>query len=151
MDTKAKYHLKKIDLQLGYRLVIQSVMLVFLTQLCELLPLSLLSGSTLPSLHFPVWISLLYTRILCVRGGGYGVLGLRQQTPASKSLYRSVFYMTTFYIAFYESYLSAVYYIKFLYLLRRYSLRPFLYSTQESTLWLTDEQTNSLQSGNYFM
>ncbi len=51
-----------------YRMEIQSVMLVFSTQLCELLPhLSL----------FPVWISILYTRIQCVRGG-YGVLDLSQ-------------------------------------------------------------------------
>ncbi len=51
-----------------YRLEIQTVMLVFSTQLCELLVL-------LPSLWFnsppfPVWISILYTRIQCVRGGG---------------------------------------------------------------------------------
>ncbi len=31
-----------------YRLEIQSIMLVFSTQLCELLPPQLLSGSTLP-------------------------------------------------------------------------------------------------------
>ncbi len=53
-----------------YRLEIQSVMLVFLTQLCELLHLS-------PSLWFnsppfPVWISILYTRIRCVRERGLG-------------------------------------------------------------------------------
>ncbi len=34
--------------QVVYRLKIQPVMLVFPTQLCELLPLNLLSGSTLP-------------------------------------------------------------------------------------------------------
>ncbi len=31
-----------------------------------------------PPPPFPVWISILYTRIQCERGGGYGVLGLRQ-------------------------------------------------------------------------
>jgi hypothetical protein len=35
-------------------------------------------------------------------------MGLRQITPAAKSLYRSFFSMTTFCIAFYESYLSTV-------------------------------------------
>jgi hypothetical protein len=44
IDTKAKCHLKKFTCfwtlrQVLYRLVIQSVMLVFLAQLCELLPL----------------------------------------------------------------------------------------------------------------
>jgi hypothetical protein len=34
--------------RLTYRLVIQSVMLAFLSQLCELFPSNLLSGSTLP-------------------------------------------------------------------------------------------------------
>jgi len=56
-------------------------------------PSSLLCGSTLPP-PFPVWISILYTRIQCVRGG-YGVMG-------------QFYYMTTFWIAFYESYLSMV-------------------------------------------
>jgi hypothetical protein len=37
-----------------YRQEIQSVMLVFSTQLCELLPSPLLSGSTLPPPPFPV-------------------------------------------------------------------------------------------------
>ncbi len=56
IDTKAKCrHLKKLtwrDFAAGFnqsfRLEIPSVMLVLSTQLCELLPLSLLSGSTLP-------------------------------------------------------------------------------------------------------
>ncbi len=53
---------------------------------------NLLSGSTLPYPPFPVWISILYARIQCLwGGGGYGVLGLRQKTPAAKSLYRSFF------------------------------------------------------------
>ena len=55
-----------------YRLEIQSVMLVFSTQLCEMLSLS-------PSL------SILYTCIQCVRGGGYGVLGLRQINTCRKA------------------------------------------------------------------
>ncbi len=50
-----------------YRLEIQSVMLVFLTHICELLPSNLLSDSTLPP--FPVWICILFTRTQCVRGG----------------------------------------------------------------------------------
>jgi hypothetical protein len=37
-----------------YRLEIQSVMLVFSTQPCELLPLFLLSGSTVPPPPFPI-------------------------------------------------------------------------------------------------
>ncbi len=52
-----------------YRLEIQSVMLVFLTQLCELLPFSPSFWFNSPP-PFPVWISILYTRIQCVIGGG---------------------------------------------------------------------------------
>ncbi len=78
-----------------YRLEIQSLMLVFSTQFCELLPLyNLLSGSTLPPPSplptFPVWISILYTRMQCVRGGGgYGFWASDRKTPAAKSIYRS--------------------------------------------------------------
>ncbi len=42
-------------------------------------PSNLLSGLTLPS-PFPVWISIL----VCVWGGGYGVLGLRQTNTCRK-------------------------------------------------------------------
>jgi hypothetical protein len=65
-----------------YRLEIQSVMLVYSTQLCEPLPLK-------PSLWFysppsPLFslceevYHIHYTRIQCVRAGAYEVLGLRQ-------------------------------------------------------------------------
>jgi hypothetical protein len=37
-----------------------------------------------PPAHFPVWISILYTRIHCVRGGGYGALGFRQVNTCCK-------------------------------------------------------------------
>jgi hypothetical protein len=73
-------------------------------------PSNLLSGSTLshPSPLSCVNKSTVYKKnnksIQCVRG--YGVLGLRQITPAAKSIFRSIFEMTTFCIAFYESYLS---------------------------------------------
>ncbi len=40
-----------------------------------------------PPPPFPVRISILYTRIQCVRGGGYSILGFRQ-TLAAKFLYR---------------------------------------------------------------
>jgi hypothetical protein len=68
-----------------YRLGIQSVVLVFSTQLWELLPLSpspWFNSLPLPCVHK-------YTRIhvYSVCGGTYGVLGLRQ-TRAIKSLYR---------------------------------------------------------------
>jgi hypothetical protein len=34
----------------------------------------------------------IYMYTVCIRWGGYGVLGLRQtKTPAAKSLYRSIF------------------------------------------------------------
>jgi len=66
---------------------VHSIMLVFSTQHCELLPLSpSLYSSTLPPL--PVWITVLYTRIECVSGGG-GYLGFwasDRYTPAAKSL-----------------------------------------------------------------
>jgi hypothetical protein len=97
IDTKAKCRHKKILTFKGtlrpvyiwvYRLEKQSVMLVFSTQLCKLLPLS-------PSLWFnlppsPVWKSILCTRIqVCKSGGGYGVLSLRQINTCRKS--RSLF------------------------------------------------------------
>ncbi len=68
---------------------------------------NLLSGSTPPPPpYFPVWISILYTRIQCV-GGGCGVLGLRQITHLPQSpFYRWFCYKTSFCISFYESYLS---------------------------------------------
>ncbi len=53
-----------------YRLEIQSVMLVLSTQICELCLSPLLPSSTLPPL--PVWISILYPRIQCVRGELWG-------------------------------------------------------------------------------
>ncbi len=49
-----------------YRLEVQSVMLVFSIQLCELLPPNLLTGSTL-NISLCEYIYL-YTRIRCVRG-----------------------------------------------------------------------------------
>jgi hypothetical protein len=70
-----------------YRLEIQAVMLVFSTQLCELLPLSLLfSVLTLPPSPLP------FTRIQCARGGGVWGSEPQTDTPAAKSLYRSIFF-----------------------------------------------------------
>ncbi len=81
VDTKAKCrYFKKLTCKgtlmkvviTVYRLEIQSVMLIWSTQLCELLPLfPSLWFNSLPS-PFPVGvgISILYTRIQCVRGGG---------------------------------------------------------------------------------
>ncbi len=57
-------------------------MLVFSTQLCELCPYNLLSGSTLSL--FPVWISKPYTRIQCVRGEGCVVKDFRQISTCRK-------------------------------------------------------------------
>ncbi len=68
----------------------QSVMLVFLIQLCELCcPSNLLSGSTLPTFPLPCVKTILYTRIQCVqfvRGGGvmHVVLSLRQINTCRK-------------------------------------------------------------------
>ncbi len=90
-----------------HRLKIQSVMLVFSTQLCELLPSALLPGSTLPPHPFHVCISILYTRIQCVMGVRYGVLGLRQTNICRKFRYRSIFLDNDIVLAFYESYLSS--------------------------------------------
>ncbi len=50
-------------------------------------PSSLRSGSISPPPlppPFSVWISILYTRIQCVCGGGYGMLGLRQINTGRK-------------------------------------------------------------------
>jgi hypothetical protein len=84
VDTKAKCrHRKQFTcnwtlLQVFirvYRLKIQSVVLVFSTQFCELFALYLLSGSTLPPLPILNKYTL-YTYTVCK--GGCGVLGLRQ-------------------------------------------------------------------------
>jgi hypothetical protein len=56
-----------------YKQEIQSVMLVFSTQLCELLSPNLLSGSTLPP-PFPVSKYSIYRYRQCVTGRGVGVL-----------------------------------------------------------------------------
>ena len=51
-------------------------MLVFSTQLRNCCPSNLLSGPTL--FPFPVWISILVYKYTACKGGGYGVLGVRQ-------------------------------------------------------------------------
>ncbi len=65
-----------------YRLERQSVMLVFSTQLCELLPLSPFLVQLPPPLPC-VNKHTVYTYTLC--GGGYGVLGLRQINTCRKA------------------------------------------------------------------
>jgi len=63
-----------------YRLEIQSVTLVFSSQLCELLPFSMVQLSSLPP--FRVWINILYTRVTVCKG--YGVLSLRHINTSRK-------------------------------------------------------------------
>ncbi len=92
IDTKAKCrHLKKFTCKVTlrqvlirvYRLEIQSVMLVFSTQLCELFSLpNLLSGSN----PFPVWRSILFTLIQCVRGEGLWGSGSQTDKHLPQSL-----------------------------------------------------------------
>ncbi len=79
IDTKAKClnlekltckgTLRQVFIRI-YRLVIHPIMLVFSTQLCELLAVT---PFTFPLVSSPpplsVWISIQYTRIQCVRGG----------------------------------------------------------------------------------
>ncbi len=97
IDTKAKWlHIKKLScngtlLQVFirvYRLEIQSVMLVFSTQLVNFCPLPSLWFNSPP---FPVWISILYmyTYRAC-KGAGLSWASERS-TPAAKYLYRSIF------------------------------------------------------------
>jgi hypothetical protein len=91
VDTKAECrHLKQLTCNgtlpqvfAGvYRLEIQSFMLVFSTQLCELLPLLPLLWFNSPP--FPVSISILCTRIQCVGGGGgMGFWGQTEHLPQS--------------------------------------------------------------------
>jgi hypothetical protein len=66
-----------------YRLEVQLVMLVFSTQLCELLSFNLLSGLTLPP-PFPCVnkYTVLFTRVC--KWEGYGVLDLRQINTCRK-------------------------------------------------------------------
>ncbi len=71
-----------------YRLEIQSVMMVFSTQLCEMLPLEPPLWFNFPPLPFPVRISIVYTRIQCVRKGIWGSGPQTDKTSAAKSLYR---------------------------------------------------------------
>jgi hypothetical protein len=94
---------------------ILSVMLVFSTQLCDLYsPLLHLSPSLLfssPPSPFPCANKYtVYTYKVCKGGEGSGVLGLRQiKKPPQSPFTGQIFHMTTFCIAFYESYLSTVY------------------------------------------
>ncbi len=65
-----------------------------------LLPSPLFSGSvnSPPLLPFPVWISILYTRIECVRGCMASGPHTDKRLPQSRSLYRPIFLETTFWI-----------------------------------------------------
>ncbi len=60
-----------------YRLEIQSVMLVFSTSFVNCCPsyCTSLWLALSPSPPFPVWLSILYKRIQCVKGGEYGFRG----------------------------------------------------------------------------
>jgi hypothetical protein len=74
MDTKAKCNHKKISLQRQvfirvYRLEIQSVMLVFSTQFCKLLPSDVLSDLTPPPPPFSVSKYNMYRQCVAGRGG----------------------------------------------------------------------------------
>ncbi len=98
-----------------YRLEIQSVMLVFSTQLCELLSFSLFQLP--PPLPFPVGRSQ-HTRIQCGRegGGGMWLWASDRKTPATeKRLPQSPFTGKNFldddilHCTFYELYLSTTY------------------------------------------
>ncbi len=102
-----------------YRLEIQSVMLVFSTGFVNYCPstLTLLSGYCSPPPPSPlpcVKKFTVFTYTVCNGGGGGGIWGhgrggggpQTDETPAAKSSYRSIFYITTFGIAFYQSNLS---------------------------------------------
>jgi hypothetical protein len=67
-----------------YRLEIQSVMLVFSTQLCELLPPLPFSLVQLSPLRPLPCINKYMPRIQCGGGGWYKVLGLRQINTCRK-------------------------------------------------------------------
>ncbi len=79
-----------------YRLEIQSVMLVFSTQVCELLPLfpsHWFTSSPHPPPPPGVNKYSVYTYSVCKGGGGYGVLGLRQiNTCMPQSSFTSNFF-----------------------------------------------------------
>ncbi len=120
IDTKAKCHIKILTCKVTlrqvcirvYRLEIPSVMLV-LTQLCEVLLLQPSLWFTLPPpTPFPALISVQFTRMQCVRGGRVWGSGRQTNKHLPQSPFTGqFFYMTTFYIAFYESYLSTVFII----------------------------------------
>ncbi len=83
-------------------------MMVFSAHFVNCCPSNLLSVSTLPHAPFPVRISILYTRIYSVyigvwRSGPQTYKHLPQSTFTGK-----IFWMTTFCIAFYESYISTL-------------------------------------------
>ncbi len=77
-----------------YRLEIQSVMLVFSTQFCELLPLSpslWFNSTSLPSsLCEKIYCVNIYC-IVCKGGGGMRFWASNRQKPAAMSLYRRIF------------------------------------------------------------
>jgi hypothetical protein len=90
-----------------YRLVIQSGILIFRPSFMNCCPSNFLSGSSLPPPPLPCVIK--YTaRIQCVRGGiGSGPQTDKHlpQSPFAGQFFRK----TTFFFAFYESYLSTGY------------------------------------------
>jgi len=84
-----------------YRLDIQSVMVVFWPSFVFCCPSNLLSGSLSP---FPVWLSVLYTSIQCVRGREvWGPLGLSQintcrKDPLTGQFFRWQHFALPFYV-----------------------------------------------------
>ncbi len=97
IDIKSKcHHLKKLTSKETlrqvfirvYRLEIKLVMLVFRPSFVNCCPSNLLSGSTSPFPSFPVWISILYIRIQCVRGVCMGFKASDRLTPSQVNFFR---------------------------------------------------------------
>jgi hypothetical protein len=112
IDSQAKCHLKKFTCKgtlrqvfiRVYTLNIQSVKFVFSAQLCELLPLSPCLWFNSPPL--PLTCVNKCTCIQCVKGGVWES-GPQTDEHLPQSPFTGKFlWMTTFCIAFYESYLS---------------------------------------------
>jgi hypothetical protein len=118
----------------------------YFTQLCKLLPLSPSPWFTSPPFPFPVWISILYTRIQCVRGWVWGS-GPQKINTAAKSLYMSIFYDVILLcllrvLPFYEYESDKSFSAKQHSPLKRWPANPLISTNLQTSVYLQENQFN---------